>query len=302
MTLALVFERHTAPEVWATFSTHPGLTEALWHLVRGGQAGWPQIQIAAEQFVAFLARNLPPEAADPRQLAELRARDLYLACAFGLRHPIAQIILENQYMPKVREVLLRLNTPEPLIADIKQGLCTRLIERQDAAVVRRGYSGRGDLSGWLCTCAVREARASQKDSKREVALEEASSEILAKQAQSPELSILTGELKEAFQEAFRGAVASLTSRERNLLRYHFLARLSIDQIGNIYHVHRATAARWVAQAQERLILLTRKRFLLRVQVNVESLPRIMEQIQSLVSLTLGKLLKHTMEHDPPPGG
>lgn len=79
------------------------------------------------------------------------------------------------------------------------------------------------------------------------------------QGRSREQTMLSGQLKEAFQLAFRDAVNALTSRERNLLRYHYLSDLSIDQIGTLYHVHRATAARWVAQARERLISDTRKR-------------------------------------------
>ena len=80
------------------------------------------------------------------------------------------------------------------------------------------------------------------------------------------------------------------SFERNLLRYHFLMRLSIDQIGDIYHVHRSTAARWVARAEEQLIRQTRERFTARVGVTEQSLPNVLEQFLSQVSINLGSLL------------
>jgi len=101
----------------------------------------------------------------------------------------------------------------------------------------------------------------------------------------------------ASEAAFREAVTLLSSRERNLLRYHFLAELSIDQIGTIYQVHRATAARWLARAQERLIRKTRELFLLRTQSNADSLPQIMELIQSQLSVNLGNILKRSTEND-----
>jgi RNA polymerase sigma-70 factor (ECF subfamily) len=297
MTLARLFEQHAAPVVWAAFAAHPALEQALERLYREGQAAWPQLQLTPDQLTVFLARQLPPEAAEPEALAALRARELYLLCAFGLRYRAAHAVIEADYMPLVRQALLRLGAAEALIADIQQELCSRLIEKQDPTIVRRGYAGRGDLGGWLCTAAVREAGLRHKRGQREVALGQGSGDTLPDQGKDPEATVLSGGLKEAFQASFREAVASLTSRERNLLRYHFLAALTVDKIGDIYGVHRATAARWVARAQERLVTQTRDLFVRRTHISTESLPRIMEQIQSQISINLGNLLKNSAEHD-----
>jgi RNA polymerase sigma-70 factor, ECF subfamily len=232
----------------------------------------------------------------------LRARDLYLVCALGLGDRLAQTIFETEYMPRVRHALLQFGTSEPGIADIKQNLYGRLLEKQDVTVVRSGYGGRGDLGSWLCTCAIREAGHRARRGQRELALEQASEEILRDLRNSPESATLTGRLKEVFQQSFKEAIATLSSRERNLLRYHFLAELTIDQIGTLYHVHRATAARWVARAQENLVKKTRELFVVRAQVNTESLPRIMELIESQLSVNHGNVLKGAPESDPRSGG
>lgn len=274
---------------------------ALWRLYHEGAASWPQIPITAEKYAQLLGRQLSGGAA-LQDLSTLRARDLYLVCALGLGDRTAQAILESEYMPRVRHALLQFGTSEPGIADIKQNLYGRLLEKRDATVVRLGYGGRGDLGSWLCTCAIREAGQKHKKRQRELALEHASEEILRDLHSSPEVATLTGRLKEVFQESFKEAIATLSSRERNLLRYHFLAELSIDQIGAIYHIHRATAARWVAKAQERLVKKTRELFVLRAQVNAESLPRIMELIESQLSVNLGNVLKRSTENDPNAGG
>lgn len=298
MTLARLFQQYAASDVWAATALHTDLEAVLGRLHQDGQAAWPQLRLTPEQLVTFLARQLPPESATPEAVGALRVRDLYFLCAFVLRQRAADIVMQTEYLPKVRQALLQHGTPEALIADIQQDLCKRLIEQQDPKVGRRGYSGRGELAGWLCTVALREVGQRHKRRQREVGLDQSAAERLLDQHKDPEMDLLTGTLKQAFHEAFREALAALTSRERNLLRYHFLAGLSIDQIGDIYHVHRATAARWLTRTQEVLGTQTRERFLLRTQLSADSLPFIMDQIKSQLSVNLGNLLKSKAEHDP----
>lgn len=304
MTLAQIFYQHTASLAPATVTSPEMVEETLWQLVRAGQASWPEITIAPEAFVLFLVKQLRPEDLELAGLQSLRVGDLYLLCAAGQGHRAAMDVLESKHMSTVRLALRKLSTPEPLIADIVQSLYSRLLERQNAPQempeVRLGYAGRGTLMGWLCTCAVHEAGHRRKRDKREVDLEQ-SSALLLDPGKSPELALLTGQLKVAFDVAFREASATLTSRERNLLRYHYLSGLSIDQIGTIYRVHRVTASRWVAQARERLATQTRKRFLLSVPTRLASLPQLMELIRSQLGINLANLIKQ-VEDDPPPDG
>lgn len=295
MRLALMFQQHVCSADWFAFSAHPNLDEALQRLYAEGQAAWPQIQLAPEQVVVFLARQLPPEVAEPAVMATLRARELFLLCAFALGHRTAQTIITQEYLPAVRLALQKLGTSDAMIADIQQDLCGRLIERQDPQVVRRGYAGRGELAGWLRTAAVREALLRHKRGRKECALDAAAEARLPDQHQSPHGALFTGHLKEAFQTALRQAVAALSSRERNLLRYHFVLRLNIDQIGSIYQIHRTTAGRWVARAQDRLIAETRQRFSVLAEVSEESMPNMMQQLQSHLSLNLGSVLKTIAE-------
>lgn len=305
MSLAQIFYHHMAAAEPATATAPELLEEALWQLVRTGQASWPEITIAPEAFVLFLVKQLSPDAMDLAGLQSLRVGDLYLLCAVGQGHRAAMDVLESKHMSAVRLALRKLNTPEPLIADIVQSLYSRLLERQNAPQevpeVRLGYAGRGALIGWLCTCAVHEAGHRRKRDKREADLEQ-SSALLLDPGKSPELALLTGELKVVFDVAFREASATLTSRERNLLRYHYLSGLSIDQIGTIYRVHRVTASRWVAQARERLAMQTRKFFLLRVPTRLQSLPQLMDLIRSQLGVNLANLIKQAVEDDPPPDG
>lgn len=297
MTLARLFELHAAPAVAATFAAHSDPDAALLQLHRSGCDAWPQLAVTPEQLTIFLARQLPPEAARPEALSGLRAGELYLLCAFNLRQPAAQGIVQTVYMTVVRRALLERGVAEWLIADIQQELCSRLIEKQDPAVLRRGYAGTGDLGSWLCTVAVREAALRRKRGQRELSLGADVESVLADPSRGPESASLSGDLKQAFHAAFRDALAALSSRERNLLRYHFLQQLSIDQIGTIYHVHRATAARWVTRACDHLIAQTRQCFLQRTDVRAQSLPNVMELVRSQLSINLGSLLRDAVEGD-----
>lgn len=302
MLLAQLFFQHADRAVSAASVSHEKLRDTLWQLFESGRASWPQLEVRPEEFVLFLAKQLPPEATVPEQLLALRAGDLYLVCALGLGQPMALAAFETEYMPEVRRTLLRLDIPDSMISDIIQALYCHLLERQNAPqgviVPRRGYAGRGELKGWLCACAVHQAGRIHKRDRREVALDQASALVLPAESNRTELALLAEEMKQLFESAFRDAVATLTSRERNLLRYHFLSGLSIDQIGTLYNVHRATAARWVVQARERLASLTRKRFLLAAPMHAESFAKIMELIRSQLSLNLANLLKQVKTDDP----
>src|SRR5205823_12308411 len=75
----------------------------------------------------------------------------------------------------------------------------------------------------------------------------------------PVLAQLKQRYRDEFGEAFRQAAAALTPRERTLLRYRFLDGLSIDEIGVLHRVHRATVARWIAAIREALFEATRER-------------------------------------------
>lgn len=295
MTLALLFSRLTHQSAHAAPDDLDVLEAALLKMFAAGRSSWPQIEIPAEEFVRFLAMQLPAASISSTALLELRADELYLMRALGLGNAAAILAFETDYMAEVRRTLRRIGSTESLIPDIIQTLYDRLLERQNSThggeVNRQGYAGRGELKGWLCTSAIRQYWRQQQRTRREAELWQSPALLLPNQVRSPDLALLTGELKELFETAFREAVTALTSKERNLLRYHFISGLSIDQIGLIYRVHRATAARWLAQAREQLAIQTQKRFQAAVPVHAKSFSEVMELIRSQLSLNLASLLQ-----------
>lgn len=297
MQLVPVFKAHACRELSDALVASEELEEELLRLVEKGRSAWSRVQIPPQDFVAFIARHLPAEAAQLGEVRALCAHELYLVCAYGAGNAEAAQIVESQYLSNVRLRLLRLGTPNPLVEDILQELRIRLADMQRPEVTRRGYSGRSALLAWLTLSALRESRYRQKLAARELSLEEAAVDLLPAAEKDPELAQLIELYKNTFYQALRDAVAALTTRQRNLLRHHYIDKMNIDDIGQIYRVHRATAARWIARAQEQLIECSREMFLSRIPMGENSLTRVLVILESQIHLSLGKVLVRAAEVD-----
>lgn len=300
MTLGGFFVETVSPIIRSALSDAPGLEEALYLLLRAGQEKFPDIRLPASDFVRFLSRHLPETTRTVSDVAALHGAEIYLVCAYGQRDAVAQRELEDVYMRKVRRALLGLGLPEAVCSDIEQDLRKRLIEMQDASIHRKGYSGRSELAGWLCLSGVRAARMLHRRHFREQSLEQASAQLLPAPDFDPALALMIKTYKSELQSAFASAVASLSVRERNLLRYHFLDKLSIDQIGKLYRIHRATAARWIHQAQDTLCNRTREHFHMLVPASPASFADLMALLRSQVSLSLVQVLHRSPEPERSP--
>jgi RNA polymerase sigma-70 factor (ECF subfamily) len=82
-------------------------------------------------------------------------------------------------------------------------------------------------------------------------------------------------------------MAALTARQRTLLRLAYVDGLTVDAIGRMYAVHRATAARWLAAAREALFEEARVRVQAAVGAGMTSVIRL---VHSQVQLSLSRLL------------
>ena len=187
-------------------------------------------------------------------------------------------------MSRVHAALRRIGTSPPAIADLQQGLRERLAEMTMPDPRRKSYGGLGDLAAWLCIAAVREAGRGRTRAKREEHLDDADAAMIGSPDDDPEMAHLRETHKAEFRKAFQEALESLSSRERNLLRYHFIDGLTIDRLGQLYGVHRATAARWVNQAREALCLKTRDLLADRVSLSREGFYKLLGLIDSEVSV------------------
>jgi RNA polymerase sigma-70 factor (ECF subfamily) len=85
-------------------------------------------------------------------------------------------------------------------------------------------------------------------------------------------------------------MAALAPRQRLLLKQHVLDDLTIDEIGPLLKVHRATAARWLDQARSDLARATELALQRRLGVSTTEVKSALRLIVSQLDVSLRRLL------------
>ncbi|HKA86082.1 MAG TPA: helix-turn-helix domain-containing protein [Haliangiales bacterium] len=267
-----------------------GLAAILAAHLDAGRAAWPDVVVEPERFAAHLAHRLPPDAG-AEALAALRGSDLYLAraCADGDAGAIAAF--EARYFNEVDIAAARMRAARDLAAEVKQWLRRTLFvgdgTRPPAAA---DFAGRGDLRGWVRVTAVRELQRLLGKQKREVTVDDEGFLDALLPAHDPEMSHVRERYRRELQEAVLVATQATPARDRALLRYSAFDGLSIDEIGALYGVHRATAARWLASAREGILERTRAELARRLGVETPDVDSIIRLVQSRLEVSLERVL------------
>ena len=240
-----------------------------------GRAAWPKIPLEPAVFarhLATLGRDGAPPPPD-------HAADVYLACACAHGVPQALRALDDLLTRETANVVRRVDRSPAFIEDVLQAVREKLLVSKPPKIAE--YGGRASLRSWLATTAVRTAL-NMRRRKDDVAMTHLPSSIGEKLAHEPELEILRERYREPFAEAVRASLASLTTKERALLRMHLGERMSVDRLAAAYGVGRSTTQRWLAAACECLLELTKER--LRAQLGLTS-----SELESLAALVRSDL-------------
>jgi RNA polymerase sigma-70 factor (ECF subfamily) len=148
------------------------------------------------------------------------------------------------------------------------------------------YAGRGRLRGLVQVTATRTAI-------DRIRLEEREAELPARELAGPTdvaLSLIKAQYREAFSAGFASAVASASRRDRNLLRLHFLGGVTLEQLAQMYGVHRATIVRWLAAAREAVVRATREHVAGQIAAPPDELDEMFDLVKSRVELSVERLL------------
>jgi RNA polymerase sigma-70 factor, ECF subfamily len=202
-----------------------------------------------ELFVAHAVERAEPDNPGAvERLSSLHAADLYLAlaCAAGVPEAIARF--DRDHLSRVGDFVARVDDAAPLVEELTQRLRTRLlVATEDGPARILTYSARSPLGGWLRVCAVREARELVGKQRRSSELPDLAADV------DPELAWLKERYGPIVSEAFARALGTLTGDERTMLRLHYVDGASIGEVGTIFRVSRATAARALARASARVV-------------------------------------------------
>ncbi|MDI1442434.1 sigma factor-like helix-turn-helix DNA-binding protein [Polyangium sp. 6x1] len=259
------------------------LRETAARMLREGHAQWPGVAVDHARFEPFLAAKLA-DGADP---SALYGADLVLACACLAGDPAAVAHFTRVYVPDLRAALGYLRNSGGVIDDTVQQVLELLFAGASPHVAT--YAGRGPLRGWVRAIGVRIAARSARAAGAPAA---AADELVAVPdvGDDPELRHLKALYRPTFQRAFHDALAALPARARTLLGQRYLDGLNIDELAALYRVHRATCARWLADARDELFTGTRKRLLAALGASPDDVDSILRLVQSDVDLSLRRIL------------
>ena len=263
------------------------VTAVAQRIAAAGRAAWPQVVVDEQVIVRRLAARLQD---DPEtKLDELHDKDLYLAFALAEGNDAALRVFEAELVPQIDVALRRLRLAGGTADEVKQSLRFELLVDERKRI--GDYAGRGELAAWLRVSATRKALKLVRKVDREETLDEILLDHWPNATPGPERKHLrtqyTAELKKAIREAF----GALEVRQRNLLRQHILDELTIDDLARLYRVHRATCARWLADARADLGRHTRKKLVsalgLAQKDDMDSLLRFLD---SDIELSISRIL------------
>ncbi|MGE0550509.1 MAG: sigma-70 family RNA polymerase sigma factor [Kofleriaceae bacterium] len=293
--------RMVRPDVWNTRYDDHVAEAALARLIAQGRSAWPQVAVPESDVLELLALKLGVVGEDwVDAVAELDGGELVIARACATGDTVAIQAFEATYFRAIGPALRRMNLDSDAIAEVQQIVRQRLFVRVDQERWPRicHYAGRGELLALVRTSAVRIAVDLLRRHRREADPDDVLVN-LPDMIASPELAHLREdgllELKRCVANAFR----SLSTREVNLLRLHLLDGLTVDEISELYRVHRVTTSRWLSAARTRLAKHTRDCLAQEWGLQGSTLLRVLDSIRSQIDLSLHRLLGAT---EPAAGG
>jgi RNA polymerase sigma-70 factor (ECF subfamily) len=256
------------------------------------RATWQDVAVPDPLVLRRVAAVLEPgggEQSTAQALGGLRLDGLYLAagCLAGIPAAVDRVreILDHQ----VDLAIAQMPFDAQARADLKQQLRANVLVGGPDPPKLQSYAGRGDLRAWLGVCATRLALTALREAKKGRASSDEELLALATPGDDPETRYLKDRYGTEFRAAFADALASLASDKRAVLRWSFLDDLSIDQIGALLGVSRATAARRVRAAQNEILSATREALARRISAGPAEVDSILRMLESRIDLAASQV-------------
>jgi len=251
------------------------------------RAAFPDVSIDEGAFMKALELTKP----DPE-----RWGDLFLAHACLRGDPAAVGHFERLIIARLDPVLARIDARPEAMDEARQRVRERLLVATPGRAPRLAdYRGEAPLWRWVKTVAVRLLVDVAREETKAVHDDEAIAAALVTSGRL-DLDFVQRAHRADVTRAFEAALGTLEPRERNVLRLAHVEGQSIDRIAALYGTHRATAARWLVAARERLVAETRSR--LRAALGLGQ-----PELESLLAALDGHLersLRHFFDEPEPP--
>jgi RNA polymerase sigma-70 factor (ECF subfamily) len=249
------------------------------------RAAYPGVALADAEFLEHVGAKLA--AVDG---AALRMRDLFLARAAAGRDPLAIALLEESTFGEIDLAYRRFPGLPASLDDVKQRLREKLFLATPPGIL--AYAGTGALRSWVRASALHMLLNIARRETREEPSDAPLLEVVIGREPSAEAAYMKLACREPFEAALTWAIEQLSDRERGLLRHAFVDGRNVDEVGAIYGVHRATAARWIAGARARLVQETRTELMRRLGISeVEAQSIIVAALSGVGSILLARVVR-----------
>jgi RNA polymerase sigma-70 factor, ECF subfamily len=255
-------------------------------LVEEARTANPRVDLDEGRFLAHLAARLPGDRPLDEALALVRVGDLYLAAACAQSLPAALAAFDRSCLTPLRGVLARLAVPGSDADDLAQLVRTRLLAPDAQGRLRvADYAGLGSLQRWVRTTAVRLAL---NEGRRVHELLTTDEELAARlpDGGDGELAFLKSHYRPAFAAALRDSLDALSASDQNMLRQRYVDGLSLEELGALQGVHRATALRRLERARQQLLDDIRARLRARLKLESGELESLLRLVASRIEVTL----------------
>jgi RNA polymerase sigma-70 factor, ECF subfamily len=250
--------------------------EALGVAHMDGRRAWPGISLGLEAMAAHMQRlGIGDEA------LAARGADLFIATACAAGDHAAMVRFDAQYLGCVDSYVTRLHLSPELVGELLQQ--SRLAILLGPTPLIGSYRGSGPLLAWVRVIVMRTALALLRVARDpRLANDIDALDRLISPALGPDANVVKARYRDRLQAALNGALVMLSDHEKTLLRLHFIDGLGVDAIGRIYHVHRATSARWLVNLRKQVLHQVRRT--LDLSCNPSS-----SELRSLVDLLKGEI-------------
>jgi RNA polymerase sigma-70 factor, ECF subfamily len=255
----------------------------------GAVAAWPSVSLPASRYIAHLAQRIIDRADEPaeRVIVSLPAADLYLAAACAEGDQAAISTFRDAFVPSLRQALGKLAMPSATLDEAVQRVLVMVFVGEAPQI--RNYAGRGSLRSWLRSIGVRTARRMLGVEHAAAGAGDSELNALPAAVRDPELELLRVRYRDDVRRAFAAAFQQLDERQRNILRQYHIDGLTIDQLAALYHVNRATTARWVAGARLAIVKATRAQLIEHAGVPPTDVDSVIRLVRSQLDLSVREL-------------
>lgn len=271
------------------------LADALRERFGEAQAAFPEIALSGAELAAWLADRVPDDGDPAAGLAKLRVPDLFLACACARGIDGAAEAFERVVMPAVPKAIARVDSDRAFVDEVVSNVRVKLLVGEGDRPPRVDrYLGQGPLTAFAQVVALREAQSLKRQSlqRRGVREQPLDDELLELPIEEgdPELAQLKAEIQGPFRRAFREALAELSPRDRNVLRLYLIEDVGSETLARMYGVHRATIARWIADARGAVLKGTRRRLMKELALGRVSFDSLMGKLATKLDVSLASFL------------